>query len=239
MSKKIALLFSGQPRTIKYSRNSKSYQSIKYCLLDKYDCDVFCHTWIAPSEIKMNVGPWSDLNSFSCEGNELEIIKDLYNPKIFEYDEPLDETKIKIFKNVANEKAPYNYNSLYYSMKRCFELFETYCNKNNMKYDVIIRIRFDTIVSRLFNLNDIQNNTIYFSNRLNSRPEVLSNQMVISTHYQAISDLMKSYDKFEEYSEDGCMQNDEEICMHVMKKNNHPFILVPLFYFQDLIDRSN
>jgi hypothetical protein len=87
-------------------KNSDSYKSIKSYLSNKFDCDTFCHTWIANPDIKMNVGPWSNLNSFSCKGNEIEIINELYKPKSFIYDEPLDQSKIIKFKNVRDINSP-------------------------------------------------------------------------------------------------------------------------------------
>lgn len=188
----------------------------------------------------MNVGPWSNLNSFSCKGNEIEIINELYKPKSFIYDEPLDQSKIIKFKNVRDINSLYPYNSLYYSMKRCFEIFELYCKENNIHYDIIIRIRFDSIVTRLPDLNILNKEYIYFSDRWHgTRSDVLCNGMVISTNYKAIQDLMKAYDRFKEYSDDGCLQNDEEICIHVMKKNKHPVIVLPQYIFQNLFDRKN
>tara|TARA_R100001163_G_C5068190_1_gene208135 strand:+ start:3376 stop:3552 length:177 start_codon:yes stop_codon:yes gene_type:complete len=57
---KIALQFSGQPRFIE---DKICYISIKNNILDKYDCDVFCHFWWDENpDLLYDAAPWSNLN---------------------------------------------------------------------------------------------------------------------------------------------------------------------------------
>ena len=50
---KIAICISGQPRNFKHS-----YISLKKYFLDKYDCDIYFHSWKTPTFESTNFGDW-------------------------------------------------------------------------------------------------------------------------------------------------------------------------------------
>ena len=54
---KVALLFFGQPR---FLENSLPFESHKDHIINKYDTDVFCHTWWAPDQ-----GDYNTLNKYN------------------------------------------------------------------------------------------------------------------------------------------------------------------------------
>jgi len=89
------------------------------------DVDVFCHTWDY------------------CDVSLLNRL----NPKEIKV-EP--DNNAFIFTNTNLVNWPHNCASpakniyrMYYGMKRCIEMVESYENKNNFKYDLIIRSRYD------------------------------------------------------------------------------------------------
>ena len=57
---KVALLFYGQPR---YVDNEEVYNSYKSNILDKYDTDVFCHTWWSETEKEYDYSSWSKISN--------------------------------------------------------------------------------------------------------------------------------------------------------------------------------
>ena len=75
---KVALLFSGQPR---YLDNPYPRSSHKKHIIDRYDTDVFCHTWWDKENECYPVGSWSTISKCDSSGKELEIIKTLLDFK--------------------------------------------------------------------------------------------------------------------------------------------------------------
>ena len=230
---KVALFLSGQPRFV----NSISYKYIKQNILDKYDCDVFCHTWYDPTEI-LSTSSWSGLNGYKCRGDEIELIKQCYNPKVFTYDKPLREEQIdkSHFKNVENIGTPYNLTSMYTSMKRCFKNFLTYHNENETtsKYDVYIRCRFDVIPTILPDFSTLDQNMTYFVHHHGDRP-VLVNNLILSTSYHAISKLMNVMDELNSIGDKGVKINDEDVIYELITYNHIPHKKISRLYFKDVL----
>ena len=141
---KIALIISGQPRFYK----SESYRSIRKNILNKYDTDVYFHTW--RNNKPYEVAPWSEINTQIVIENsfESELIF-LYNPKNYIIE---DQKEFPEISNIINDKIltnhhNYNYSSknmpsMFYSLEKSYELVIN----SNIIYDWIIRLRFDTIV---------------------------------------------------------------------------------------------
>lgn len=112
---KIALCLSGLLRNLNTS----------YFLNLDGDVDVFCHTWdycdvsqlkpLNPEEIKIE----SDNNQFNFT-----------NTSLVDWPHNCTSPAKNIYK-------------MYYGMKRCIEMVEDYEIKNNFKYDIIIRSRYD------------------------------------------------------------------------------------------------
>lgn len=112
---KIALCLSGLLRNLNPS----------YFLNLGVDVDIFCHTWDY------------------CDISELNVL----NPKEINVE---DDNNAFKYTSVNVESWPYMGNSprnhvykMYYSMKRCIDMVEDYELKNNFKYDLIIRSRYD------------------------------------------------------------------------------------------------
>lgn len=228
---KVALFISGQPRFV----DSISYKYIKQNILDKYDCDVFCHTWF-DTEHTMSTAPWSGLNAFKCKGDEIELINTLYSPKAFTYDLPLKNEEIDTshFKYVENPKTPYNLVSMYTSMQRCFQNFMNYYNGNPLEYDIYIRLRYDVIPTIIPQLDTLEKGMTYFVHHHGDRP-VLANNMFISASFKSMSLLMNVVNKLNHFGDLGYKINDEEIIYHLISSEYIPHKKINREYFKDIL----
>ena len=72
---KVALLFFGQARFID---SPLSYNSIKEHLLDKYDVDIFAHTWWTENEENFSASTNVRGEDMPVHSNTLELIKTQY-----------------------------------------------------------------------------------------------------------------------------------------------------------------
>lgn len=148
MIMKVAICLSGQTRNWK-----SSYDSIKNQIIEKYNADVFIHTW----NVCGKTIPHNFINDYSDNFDKIdyEFIK-YYNPKKIKIDWPEYDT----FKQKINESRFYNTLMMWYSINKSNELRKEYESENNLKYDVIIRCRFDLFFKN-FEINNIDKNTIY------------------------------------------------------------------------------
>lgn len=158
---KIALVFSGQPRFV----SGYSFESIKYKLLDMYDCDIYAHFWLS------NCKKWHNVNNSNPNINiinkNIDNFKQLYNPIDILIEEPLNKDTImnpllnnNDFKFIKDNKQNYNvmykYLSRYTSHKKAFSLI-----KDVNKYDFIINLRTDLFINLMPDLNTLSKDKIY------------------------------------------------------------------------------
>jgi len=133
---KIAICVSGQARNFK-----QSYESLKTHLLDKYDCDVYFHTWKSINFESTNFGFGN--TRYSLTDNDYKDLIQLYKPKNYIIEKPIvfdaSEYKCPIWRQPLNNTL-----SMFYSIYKSTQLIEE-------TYDYIIRTRFDLDYSK-FNL---------------------------------------------------------------------------------------
>ena len=134
---KIAVLFKGSSISSyehwqfkdKVSVHYKNtINNIKQNLLEKYDCDVFMHSWVQ--------------NAF--DASEYEKLVDDYKPKSYILDNDIDGT----FGTPLGKKV-------LMSTKKVFDIFENYRKENNIIYDLVIVLRFDIYFLQDFDLRNI------------------------------------------------------------------------------------
>lgn len=137
---KIAVQFFGHLRTYK-----KCARFLKKNLLDKYDCDLFMHTW---SKLNHNTITWHDNKEDASETREGEIIRAYGRMKGLEIEEqrPKD-LGIARFLTRYNGKpgamSIFGVDALWHSLRRSNELREDYEKKNKLEYDFIVCVRPD------------------------------------------------------------------------------------------------
>lgn len=125
---KIALCLAGyfDSLTDQTSKGIDGFYYIKKHILNKGDVDVFLHNWQPDIKNKL-------LN--------------LYQPKKFLIEDQIDfSTIVKKRKfDVLNSerRSPFTIFSHFYSVQKSFELWLNYQNITNIKYDVVIKSRFD------------------------------------------------------------------------------------------------
>jgi len=133
---KIAICISGQPRNFK-----QSYMSLKKYFLDKYDCDIYFHSWKTPTFESTNFGGGN--HQYYLEEEDYNELIELYQPKKYILEHPIvfdaSGYKCPIWRQPLNNTL-----SMFYSIYKSFQLIEG-------EYDYVIRTRFDIDYS-LFNL---------------------------------------------------------------------------------------
>lgn len=145
---KVALCLSGE------SRNWDScYSSVYEQIIKKYNCDIFIHTW----GIKGKQIPHHYIENYThfFEFPDYKFIEK-YNPKKIKIDYPnYDLFKLKI----PNSRF-YNTLMMWYSIYQSNDLRKEFERENNIKYDCIIRCRFDLFFEH-FEIQELNSNTIY------------------------------------------------------------------------------
>ena len=153
-----------------------AFEWYKKHLLDHYDVDVFIHTWSKEHEdlIKSTYNPKSMLAEpqemfegvdFKNYGfNNLEdIIKDEGNKLVYDSRKELGENDEEIIEYF--NKLIFRSNSRFLSTKKSINLKKEYEVKNNFKYDFVISSRFDMLLLKKINLNNLDPDTFYANYR--------------------------------------------------------------------------
>jgi hypothetical protein len=138
---KIAILLSGQPRQIKIGHESLKFYT------EKYDCDVFIHTW------------FDEQFPSSVYNDMLELFK----PKKI-----LIENQITFDKTGAQDPrwrtTLQNLLSMYYSIFMANQLKSLYEEECEFKYDFVIRMRTDIKLKRPIEIEKIEKGKIALYN---------------------------------------------------------------------------
>lgn len=140
---KIALCLSGQARSVK-----QGYEYVKKNLLDGNDVTVFCHVWESPEVV--------DIELYKPEA--LMIEKPLTNDlsKYTRVPPPQPNWKIK-----DPARAAWN---LMYSLKVANELKRVYEDEHNMKFDWVVRSRYDFALNTRIPFDELDNTKLYIPN---------------------------------------------------------------------------
>lgn len=123
---KLAVCLSGQPRFL----DGPQIHSLKQNLLDKYDCDVYCHTWWSPDLPSYET---SYNGVLQAKADTIDTLQHVFRPKRLQYEAPLQ-----------NLPHPSNMRSMYESIRRSYLLVDTSIN-----YDFIVRLRYDIFLDAL------------------------------------------------------------------------------------------
>jgi hypothetical protein len=201
---KIAVCISGQPRFLE-----EGYKQIYDNIISKYnDVDFFIHTWwqddmigeqlVKAKDDTYKLDDFGKLRMYNYPIDTIELIMKYYKPKII-LNEP--QIKFKTLDDVDYESInPVSLYSMFYSIKISNELKKFYEIKNNFKYDVVIRCRFDILIEKfeinLYNFDSSFINTHSVGNGFPNDQLAISN----SENMDYYSSL---FDKIEEYYNNG------------------------------------
>lgn len=151
---RIAIQFFGHLRTF-----DRCYPLLKKHLLNKYDCDLFMHTWDVYNH---NTATWhTNFKNVNKQVNKEKILTKLgIKPEQIHIEHQGIYSTGKYIAR-GREWSLQGLMSMYHSMKAANELREKYQKKHNIKYDFVVCIRPDILLEEDLNLdrfiNDEQN----------------------------------------------------------------------------------
>ena len=147
---KIALCLSGHLRTY-----DKTYESLYEQLLNKHDCDVFVSTWKNLGNKFAYHCAYKDGADQGDDIVEVDTIQKMYNPISIHMDDA-DTEEIsgglkKQYEGLAtrNGAKMSQIMCMLYKIWDANELKAKHEDKNNFKYDVVVRCRFDVYLKRI------------------------------------------------------------------------------------------
>ncbi|MGQ7744850.1 hypothetical protein ACUNDQ_11640 [Pectobacterium brasiliense] len=151
---KIAICFFGHLRTY-----DKCAPFLKRNLINKYDCDLFMHTW---STLDHNTITWHNSTSSKGKSYKSDILKAYGEFREIEIEEqkPQDWGVVKIKKSHDSDETQmsiFGIHSMYYSMRKSNQLREEYATKNKIKYDLVLCIRPDIWLKKTLDIRNILN----------------------------------------------------------------------------------
>jgi hypothetical protein len=142
---KTALCLSGQTRFVK-----QCYDEILYpYILKGNNIDVFIHTWdIDKSQINKHfINSGGHMMGSAITENQIQETLDLYNPVSYKVESQIQFELNKFSeRTLSNIRSDYLY-SMFYSIYQSNKLKIEYEEKNNFKYDWVIRSRFDVKIN--------------------------------------------------------------------------------------------
>lgn len=125
---KLAILISGQPRNFEIS-----YKKLQEAFLQKYDCDIYLHTWKTVNFESTDFGGGNF--KYELQEQAYDKLLKLYKPKRYLVEPPItfdaSGYRCPIWRQPLNNTL-----SMYYSIYKTYQLVE-------QEYDYVVRSRFD------------------------------------------------------------------------------------------------
>jgi hypothetical protein len=187
---KIALCLSGQARCVK-----QGYEFVKKNLLDGNDVTVFCHVWESPEII--------DIELYKPEA--LMIEKPLTNDlsKYTNVPPPQPNWKVK-----DPARAAWN---LMYSLKGANELKNVYEEEHNMKFDWVIRSRYDFALNTPIPFAELDNTKLYVPNCRMTPARDFGNDQFAFSSSENMDKYADGFNHIEKHYDNGTIMIGEEI----------------------------
>ena len=220
---KVALCLSGHVRNIELT-----YRGLKKHILDIYDTDIFLSAWDTRGwrvEGQLN-SIFKGFDYFSEKVNQQQVI-DLLKPKSYffenytEHEHWITEQSEKYKSNlrVPDRDRPANSTSAWYKIYNCNELKKEFERKNNFKYDLVIRSRFDIE----YGSNIIDNPILYNKDDCMFTPYIysydLASDILSISSSQNIDKYCELFKNMDLIYHEGCMMNPHNILKHWLDKS--------------------
>jgi hypothetical protein len=154
---KVALLFFGQPR---YLDDPRPYQCYKNLIIDRYDTDVYIHTWFDKAGGKYDVSTWAQMHGAKNAvilPDSIERLQKMYNPKVLVHEPPRKFELPPNAKKWVDERftgrhpeghwIPSNYSNILSQLKTIQRVAELY-EETGDQHDFIVLARLDTYLER-------------------------------------------------------------------------------------------
>jgi hypothetical protein len=187
---KIALCLSGQARCVK-----QGYEFVKKNLLDGNDVTVFCHVWESPEVV--------DIEFYKPEA--LMIEKPLTNDlsKYTNVPPPQPNWKVK-----DPARAAWN---LMYSLKVANELKNVYEDENNMKFDWVIRSRYDFALNTPIPFAELDSTKLYVPNCRMTPARDFGNDQFAFSSSENMDKYADGFNHIEKHYDNGTIMIGEEM----------------------------
>lgn len=172
---RVALLLFGQPR---YLDDERPFLRYKELILDRYETDVYVHTWFDVDQREYDVSSWTEIKSCPVLPDSIERIESLYHPKIlvhekpqtFEFDDHVRAYLDKKYTNKTDRWTPKNYNNLLSQLKSVQSVGRLYQGD----HDLIVLSRFDCIIDEFpINLFDLNKDKLHVSHIHRHFPDII------------------------------------------------------------------
>lgn len=175
---KVALCLSGHLRKFE-----STFPSLQKYFLDRYDCDIFIHTWD-----KLGYHSRFKNDSVVNETNhKLVTVNQLYKPKkiVIEstsFIENLKQESAIYAPHLVNEPKPaHHMASMFYKIFACNELRKHYQLENEVEYDWVIRSRTDLLFHGNVTIPEADIENKIFMPRSMFHPHWYNDQFAIAT----------------------------------------------------------
>lgn len=220
-------------KTGKYSKNKinkyldpeESYKNYEDVIFKNYNLDFFFHTWE------------DENNKFTKK------LINLYNPKSYIIQKQIDFSKYTISNyslehinsykriftltdnvyNFLHNNYIFNSHSRWYSNSEAIKLMQDYSDKNLIKYDWVLQLRFDLFFRQSFPFEKLQNDYFYCCPRFHIDKDIAVNDTWFLSNYENAIKFSKIYDNIFNYS----------IWTHSAAKQHLDFIKAKINFFPD------
>jgi len=191
---KIALCFAGLPR-----HYEKGYEYYKKNLFDRYEVDVFFHTW---------------------NDTEHEKVAELYKPKDYSTSEKLDSEVINSrytrCADAINFPA-YATVSSFFSIYHSCLLKTNYEMRNGFTYDWVIKTRFDYALNIEIPFEKLDNSKVYVPHcRMTPKHDFCNDQFGFSSSAN-MNKYMTTYIFMDHFYDQGSIMNAEDMLSENLK----------------------
>ena len=185
MSKKVALIYSGQPRHLRECH--RNHRENFWDRNPDWEVDVFAHVWYDKSWVGSYF--WDQYKDRGkWDADLVPFMEENWKPKGLEFEEP----KQFICDWQPDPRFPHPVNniiSMFYSLEKANDLKKKYEEENNFKYDCVVRLRTDE-----FFFHEIQALDVYDLNTVNVFDEFAHLDYGINDHFAfGASELMDKY----------------------------------------------
>lgn len=216
---RVALCLYGQPRFY----NSKSFETLKTHVIDRWNADVFFHTWWDPSEVGTyyEAAPWSRIprEDLYVEDGVVDELVGMYKPVAWLAEKQREFKDDDYTGNCSDANYhPSNIVSMFYTWKESGRLKREHEKKEGFKYDWVIRARFDTFIeSALPDMETFEKGACYV-------PDTCSVCTLVHDSFSVsdsrVHDLQcETFDHLKEFFIRGIMMSHERMFMFQMKEN--------------------
>lgn len=210
---KIAILFSGQPRTVKLS-----YENLKDSIFySEHDIKYFAHIWSESDEGATHKG--LKLPVFY---EELRDCLEIYKFERVQID------KQKMFKNLWYGKSG-EFGNLYpmnYSLQKVTQLFKNYVEEFSENFDFVVRMRFDHYLKQRVDFDKIDINKIHVSGESWGTSPIVDDTICCASQENIIKIYNSIFDsQVEKYKNEQIIPNPE-VCFTQHLIDNELYYLV-------------